>query len=326
MKKLYIIILLAFCFSTRIYADCSASENCGSCNSGNFTVQCQCHDVPKTFTCTSCTVPVNCSQPVCCCGINTKGQHYCSSASCAGYTGCTAGVFSHGPLVASTSNLGVAAALFQTGEIINLDAPVDINAASSGIDISDFKLNINHQGISGATFTIHNDSGKALVAYVIGIDFYWVNSPNKPCHGSVSEDSWFLNAEALAPGGLEPGRFATGITPNGTVSLARVVVSVELAEYSDGSVTGTNAAALQVKVAAARRDELSIQQHYAGMLKTGASPESVGQQIKTDAAKNMYKGNQRLAFATIEIELNQLGPDGLAKKLLEQPAIALTPQ
>lgn len=62
------------------------------------------------------------------------------------------------------------------------------------------------------------------------------------------------------------------------------------------------------------------------MLKTGASPESVSQQIKTDAAKNMYKGNQRLAFATIANELKQLGPEGLAKKLLAQPIIALTPQ
>lgn len=155
-----------------------------------------------------------------------------------------AGASQHGALVASNSNPAIAAPLFQTGEILHLDAPVDINTANSGIGISDFKLNINHQGISGATFTLHNDSGKALVAYVIGIDFYWANSPNKPCHGSASEDSWFLNAEALAPGGQEPGRFTTGITPNGTMGLARAVVSVEFAEYSDGSVTGTNAAVL----------------------------------------------------------------------------------
>lgn len=187
-------------------------------------------------------------------------------------------------------------------------------------------MNIDHQKISGATYTLRNDSGQPLIAYAIGIAFYWSNAPTKLCHGGVSEDSWFLHGEPLAPGAQEPGEFTTGITPQSEVSLLRVEVTVDFAEFSNGSIAGTNAAALKIKFDAARRAKLSVQQRYANMLKTGNSAQSVSRQIETDAAKNMYRGEQRLALSVILMELKQLGSDGLAKQLLEQPTLPLSPQ
>lgn len=318
-----LLVLLACSLATALYGDCSAPQNCGECNSGNFIASCQCHDVPNSFRCTNCIVPPACTGVGCCCGVNSQGKTFCSSFSCGTSGECMTQVFRHQGLFASTSNLEIAAALFQSGEITNLDAPIEINTANSGIAISDFNLNIDHQKISGATFTIRNESGKPLIAYVIGIDFYWDISP-KPCHASVSEDSWFLNADPLGPGEQEQGHFMSTVIPRATVHFLRVVVNLEYAEFSDGSIVGLNAGTLKTKFDETRRAKLAVQHYYADMLQRGTSPEDVAQQIKADLRNMKYKGNQYTALIQIYMELSKSGPDDLANKLLEEQAVPIS--
>jgi hypothetical protein len=320
------LMLVFCCVTTTLYADSSASLNCGECNSGNFTVMCQCHDAPPDFHCTSCTAPPNCSGVGCCCGVNTKaGKTFRSSFTCAGSGECFTQLSHPDHLFASISALSIAAALFQGGEILNSAAPVQINTAKSGIRIANFKLQMDQHKLSGATFDISNASGKSLVAYAIGIDFYWDIAPNKPCHATVSEDSWFLNGAPIGPGEQEPAKFMTSVVPHQSMRLVRVVVNLEYAEFSDGSVAGQDASAIKAKFDAVRREELAVQNHYTEMLQAGTPAEQVANQIEMDLTHNKYKSHQLTALVLIEAKLKELGPTDLAQKLLENPAVPLRP-
>lgn len=320
------LMLVFCCVTTALYADCSASLNCGECNSGNFTVMCQCHDAPPDFHCTSCTAPPSCSGVGCCCGVNTKADKtYCSSFTCAGSGECFTQLSHPDHLFASTSALAVAAALFQGGEIRNSAAPIQINTARSGIGISNFKLEVDQHKLSRVTFEISNGSGKPLVAYVIGMDFYWDTAPNKPCHTTMSEDSWFLGGTQLAPGQQEPAKLITSVVPHEPMRLLRVVVNVEYAEFSDGSTAGQNANAIKAKIDEVRREEVAVRNHYTEMLQAGTPAAEVARQIETDLTHNKYKSHQLTALVLIEAKLKEVGPDDLARKLLENPAVPLRP-
>jgi hypothetical protein len=207
--------------------------------------------------------------------------------------------------------------------ILNFDAPVSINTAGTGIAISDFKVNIDPQKILGATFFIRNDSSKPLVSYMVGVDFYFDVAPNKPFRTGLSEDSWFLNGAPLDPGRQEACQLIISVIPHQTVRLLRVAVSLQYAEFSDGSIVGINAQTLKAKFDKNRREKLEVQNHYAYMLNSGMSPANLAKQIETDIKMGKYQGPQRTALVLIGSELSKLGPEGLAQKLLEPPAVPL---
>lgn len=325
-------VILGLPVATTLHADCSVSINCGACNSGNFTATCMCKDIPGTWECKSCNPPPVCTGTGCCCGVYVQtNRSFCSAVSCSGSTGaCSAELLPYKRLVASTSRQSIAAAMFAEKQgtqapvqILNRDAPVEINTSGSGLDISNFDLEINDHEISGATFTVNNNSSKLLIAYVIGIDFYWGTSPSLPMHASVSEDSWFLNATPLQPGEKEPVRSMDSVIPQETVRLIRVEVNLEFAQFSDGGIVGRNAAALKLQFDKNRSSKLEVQYHYASMLKTGVSPENVALQVETDLKAGKYNESQRMALAQIGIELKNQGPSGLAKELLQEPKVPL---
>lgn len=211
------------------------------------------------------------------------------------------------------------------GEILNPEAPIKINTAGFGIAISGFKLNIDSQKLSGATFTIRNDSRKPLVAYVVSVDFCWNTSPQKPFHTALSEDSWFLNSPPIEPGTEEQEQLRVSVIPHEVMHLLRVAVNLEYAEFSDGSVVGVSAQTLKAKFDEARRAKLDVQQYYANMINAGISPHVIANRIETDLRNNKYTGSQRTALIQIETQLSKLGPDDLAKKLVEAPSVPLGP-
>jgi hypothetical protein len=222
------------------------------------------------------------------------------------------------------ADCGASQSFGSPARILNFEAPVRINTAGSGIVISDIKLNIDPQKISGETFSIRNDSSKPLVAYMVGVDFYFDTAPNKPIHAGLSEDSWFLNGAPLEPGRQEACQLAVSVIPHQTVRLQRVAVNLQYAEFSDGSVVGVNARTLKAKFDKNRREKLEVQNHYASMLNSGISPANVAKQIEMDLKMGKYQGPQRTALVLIASELTKLGPENLAKKLLEAPSIPLS--
>lgn len=210
-----------------------------------------------------------------------------------------------------------------SARILNPGAPVVMNTSAKGVSISDFKLKINERQVSGATFTIHNDSSKPLVAFVVGVDFYWNSSPNHPLHWSLSEDSWFLNSILLQPGEQEPGRFTNTMIPHQTARLLRVEVYIDFAQFSDGSVAGRHADMMKAQFDKGRRSELEVQRHYANMLKAGATPAEVAQQVEADLRDNKYKGIQYDALTQIWGVFKNRGPKGLAEELIRKPVTPL---
>ncbi len=59
--------------------------------------------------------------------------------------------------------------------------PIQIaNFAGSGLTISNVKVNLDLPQLSGASYTIKNNSGKTLLAYVSSLSYYWDTSPDKP--------------------------------------------------------------------------------------------------------------------------------------------------
>jgi len=312
-------------------ADCSASQNCGFCNSGSFTASCQCHD-GSGWVCDKCDPPNPCTSTGCGCGVVTQtGKTYCSSFSCGGSGTCLTQVFPHSTeLVASTSPaVPAAVAVAQQDEvagprILNLEPTIEIvNSTGSEVSISDFKLAVDSEKISGATYTIRNNSEKALIAFSTGLDFYWDISPDKPLHARSTEDGWFLNGLVLKPGEEEQAHFMSGLTPSKPMHLLRVVVSVDYAQFSDGSTVGRNATVVGAKFNESRRIKLDVQQHYASLLKSGAAVASIAEQIQSDLRSGRHSQGERTALIQMRVALDNLGAKGLAAKLLEEPAVKI---
>ena len=312
-------------------ADCSASQNCGFCNSGSFTASCQCHD-GSGFVCTKCDPPNPCTATGCCCGVVTQtGKTYCSSFSCGGTGTCLTQMFPHMTgLVASTSpTVPASSAVGQADEvagpkILNLEPAIEIvNSSGSEVTISDFKLALDSEKISGATYTIRNNSEKPLIAFSTGMDFYWDISPDQPLHASSTEDGWFLNGLVLKPGEEEQAHFMSGLTPSKPMHLLRIVVSIDYAQFSDGSMVGRNAATVGAKFNESRRIKLDVQHHYADLLKSGTAAGAVAEQIQSDLQNGKHSQGERTALIQMRVALDNLGTKGLAAKLLEEPAVKI---
>ena len=208
--------------------------------------------------------------------------------------------------------------------ILNLEPTIEIvNSTGSEVSISDFKLAVDSEKISGATYTIRNNSEKALIAFSTGLDFYWDISPDKPLHARSTEDGWFLNGLVLKPGEEEQAHFMSGLTPSKPMHLLRVVVSVDYAQFSDGSTVGRNATVVGAKFNESRRIKLDVQQHYASLLKSGAAVASIAEQIQSDLRSGRHSQGERTALIQMRVALDNLGAKGLAAKLLEEPAVKI---
>jgi len=319
----------ALCYPA--YADCSASQNCALCNSGNFTVQCVCKD-SSGYTCVSCTPPNPCTGTGCCCGIVQQGnttKTYCSSFSCGSSASCTTKI--EKPikgLVASLSPDAIAEAFQSIAQdagpkILDLNPDIEIaNTPGSGIEISNFKLDISSEKISGATYTIRNVSDKSLIAFSTMVDFYW-NAGDKPCVGGNTEDAWFLNGTILQPGEAEQVKFSKTITPIHPTHLTSVVVNLQYANFSDGSVTGQNSAAVASTFNNSRKEKFAVQQEYTKLIRSGMPADALSKKLQDDIAAATKSSPRRTALIQMYSILHAMGSQTLMSKISETPSVPL---
>lgn len=337
--KIWMLILVGmFAGSARLgWASCSLNLNCGLCNSGQFNATCMCTD-SSSWTCTGCTGTGCPGSPGCCCGHATTPPYSgnCSTASCAGGSQCLSKVIlpsGRAPsLIASSlpSMIGLALASLgrvqdvdQTvpGKILSADAPIELDVSpDSNIEISNVKLNITPNAVAGATFTIKNVNDKDLIAYSMVLNLYWDTNPGTPIQMRVTEDGWFLRQYILHPGQSKEGVVRTSLSPTTPMKLIRVVAIPEYVGFSDGSVFGSNVSSLAQKLAASRQSKADLQQTYAGELRAGQSASSVASNIRADqAGTKVHESSRQMGISILLSILNREGPEGLAKRLLEEP-------
>lgn len=333
MRKLLFLTFVTSCILALpilAHADCSASQNCGFCNAGQFTVQCQCKD-SQGYVCTNCSPPNPCSSGVgCCCalvGTPPNQRTACASFSCYGGGTCTTQVNRpSNDLIASNSQDSVAAALqsIDSGpKILDLEPEIEIaNDPSWGVEISNVVLNISSEKISGATYTIRNVSGKPLIAFQANIDFYW-DQGGKPCTGGNTEDSWFLNQSILQPGEAEEVHFNKTIIPNKPTHLHHIVVSLEYANFSDGSITGRKPEAVAQVLNRNRHEKLVLQQEYAQAIRSGLTNDEISKKLQDDMTKGIQNPARRTALIQLNSVLKDLGPEAFASKIAEPPTLQL---
>lgn len=199
--------------------------------------------------------------------------------------------------------------------------PIEIaNFAESGLTISNVKVSMDTQQISGASYTITNNSGKTLLAYVSSFSYYWDIAPDRPMKDVHSEDGWFINGRLLGPGEQDRAELTSGMHPNKPMSLLKVVVNVDYAEFADGSTWGSiDRQALQ-KFSGIRQQKLDVEHQYASLLKAGLAPSALYDELEVDLRGERANSYRRTALLQLQIALKGVGPERFVQRVLDAPA------
>jgi hypothetical protein len=209
-------------------------------------------------------------------------------------------------------------------KILNLDPPIQIqNQPGSGIVISDFKLNLNSESITGGTFQVRNTSAKALVAFSITTDFYPDSTGGKPWHGGNTEDAWFMNETILQPGEQKQVSFNTSISPTEPIHLKRVLTHLEYAEFSDGSTKGDNVSEAAAEFAVSRKAKEAVREQFAQLLRSGTPSALVIEEIGSALAADPKPSVRRLALIQMQMAADRLGQQEFADRLVQPPLVPL---
>lgn len=317
-------------------ASCTLEKNCGFCNSGSFTIRCQCTD-SSSYVCTRCDGTGCPGSPGCCCGHTTTVPivSHCTSVSCAGSAECIATRLPLGrafPLIASSSP-GLARVALPvlvrvqepdypaSGVIVSANAPIEVNVPpESHLAISDVDVVADSQRVSGATFAIRNDAAANLIAYSAVLNLYWDIDAEHPLQQRVTQDGWFLGQYVLQPGQSKTGALTTSASPNKPMRLTRVVLALDYAEFADGTVFQTpGASSVREKLAASRKAKAAVQAKYAAEIRSGQSPESVAGNIQANLKSAPGQPALRMGLSELLAFLKLEGPQGLANRLLTPP-------
>ena len=173
--------------------------------------------------------------------------------------------------------------------------------------------------MSGASYTIKNNSGKTLLAYVSSLSYYWDGGPDKPFRSVHTEDGWFINRSLLRTGEQDQAEFNIAISPNKVMNLLKIVVSLDYAEFADGSTWGTADKQLLQKFAEVRQQKLDVEHQYADLLKRGVAPGEMGAKITADLQEEKASSYRRVALTQLQIALKNMGPDRFVQTILHAP-------
>jgi hypothetical protein len=272
MNKRFLLtfLFLATCAISR--ADCTLQFNCGLCNSGQFTVHCECHN-GSNWECSGCYG--TCTQGGCCCGHTTHApvMSYCSTIGC-GFTPHCFGQLKSPYLLASTAPSLAGLALAPADIPIDVDVPPE-----AGIEITDTKLNITPTHFSGGAFTIRNTNNKNLIAYSVSM-FLYFEGGGKPLKMATTADGWFLDQYVLKPDESREASITLSVDSNGPVKLTRVLVRPDYVEFAGGDAP-LAASDVAASVKASRNTKMTVLRSYCAQLAAGASAADIASSLKT---------------------------------------------
>jgi hypothetical protein len=204
----------------------------------------------------------------------------------------------------------------EPGNILSTDAPIEVSVPpEANLAVSDVKLNIDLQKLSGATFVVRNDSTQPLKTFSISLDFYWDIDPNTPLHGSFTEDGSFLHINVLKPGEQTTATFSGFVKPNKPAKLTRVAVSLDYCQFADGTSYGPDRGRLKDKMVAIAAVQTAVQAKYRTLI-AGPNRATVASEINNDLSSERDT-HRRMALIQLQTMLKTYGPDGLAKLLAQ---------
>ena len=185
--------------------DCSLTLNCGECNSGSFTVSCQCHG-SSSYACTGCMG--TCINGGCRCGhtTTTPVTTSCSKTGCGSTPQCSRlrAPGGHSPILLASSSSSLASLALiplervqdsqgdTAGTVSGANAPLETNVSpETGIEITDVKVNATSNKFSGGSFTIKNLTDRDLISYSLSMNLSFDSDPDHPLHMGVTEMDGF---------------------------------------------------------------------------------------------------------------------------------------
>ena len=201
-----------------------------------------------------------------------------------------------------------------------MEPPIEVaDLVGSGLLISNVKLSIDSQQISGASYTITNHSGKTLLSYVSTLDYYWDVASKTPVRESHSEDGWFLTGSLLGPGQQDRAELMTSLYPHQPAHLLRVTVNLQYAEFTDGTIWGRLDRATAQMLSTVRQEKLNIEKQYAALLRAGLSENQIAAKIDADLRNSTISASTRTGLLQLQIGLTNLGAKGLSQKIMAAP-------
>ena len=324
----FAIACMAF-LSQELRADCTASYNCSACNSGGFTLKCECVNTPST-TCTSCS-PGGCggsSDCLRCCSVDSRGGTHCTGANCSGNCANPQSVVptmgldplqvlaQTGPQTPSLQSAAPTLPLLQESAI---DPIVDVAAFSRyNLSLSEAKVNLENGGFKSGSYRISNDGDRPIVALAVSFDLYW-SDRSQPMRLVEVSDGWFLQAMALGPKADQTQQVRQSLQPTANQQLLRVVVSLDYIEFADGTFFGpgygTSHAALQAK----RQEALTVRSEMLETMKSSRTNTEFMSRLGSRKPLQTENAARQLAYSAIAEVLKSSGVENLKQKLLEKP-------
>lgn len=274
-------VLLVVITSYPVFAGCSTEWNCGNCNSGWITLQCQCSDSPPGWTCLHCNSGTcqNCGE---CCGRNASGETCCTRMGCPNLT-CVSGCSGGGLSLPPSSTAFVPHREPVPAADAGAPPTVVVSPNQTEVAVSGFEIQPTKEGFRGADLSLTNLGGRAVVAVGGQLELHWEGIP-EPVRVHHTAHS-FRSAKPLitAAGTWHSPGIRVSISPQAAGGLRRVEFQLEYLEFEDGTTMGPDRACFgeyfreqkeEAQVIASLREKLRqgwTEQILAAHLRSGVS-------------------------------------------------------
>jgi hypothetical protein len=187
--------------------------------------------------------------------------------------------------------------------------------------LSDIRLDLRDGTLQGVTYSVRNTNGSNLIAFGVTVDTYWQSAPAAPARIMHSVDDWFLTKSGIAPQRREEQVLQSSVTPNQPDVLTRVVVSVDYAEFADGTIVGPDTAGFAKAFKTRRSEKVAVQAEIAAKLRQNEITwRELPAYIEQTINRSRLKNGGDVALLQMKSILEREGPQALAKRILQTPA------
>lgn len=318
-----VLLFGATCSATN---QCSASTPCTTCNSGYFTVRCECRAPSSNQSC-SCTSLGCCAQ---CCitnppsGGNTCTKSTCGGSICAGCSQSPTGIGGTDALNAQITRKPPTLLLAQSGNLQDLPPFLDSRVSVGfnpglGVELENPSYSISQEELSEATVDVRNISGRTIRALAL---IWTVNAEGAPQPASILT-TWD-SASEVNPG-LRAGESRQIVGINGSVvakgRIGRVDVDVVYVEYDDGEALGPMRSEVSAQLSRNRFDERTALLDVQEQVSSGGTVAQIEQYLgsKIDSSTGLVRSAYFRARAVLQLD----GIPGLSR-YIEQSMKRLT--
>lgn len=247
-------------------------EDCGPCNSGNFSVVCVCHPVEGQILCAtqsgSCSAQGACAM---CRSTDLKSGRVCTT-----YQGCTGQICPPGGCTGGNAVVSCANCVAQTLQLSqNVREPnqaVVLVPSDVPVAITDLQVKFDRGEIVGGSYHVKNRGTSGLVTLRLQWRFQLEDDPQGPT-ATQDLDSWATDAGFLAPGGEDQAEVSFR-----TIGGQRVVgisATIAYAEFEDGKHAGPGATSVRNCLADSRAKMLEEYKHLSALAAAGAPAEQI---------------------------------------------------